>query len=315
MKDVRIILITVLSSFFTLLFFLRIAAGEGKLEVTSSVDREEVHIGDRINLEVTSPKIKDLDVIFPDEPKNMGEFSLLGSSPIKTGWGSSERIGRSYIISIYTTGTHVIPPVEVEYKTTEETAWNIALSPQVPIEVKSLLTGDDTNIHDIKGLISLGSGFGKFLFILFILALIAGAVYLFFKLRKRIEEERERRRLSPDEVAYKQLMELKTEDLPGKGMIKEYYSRLSDIARHYLEGRFAFRAPEMTTEEFLASLKGSPLLEDEHKKLLAEFLSHCDMVKFAKYGPTPLEIVDSFSSCEKLIDQTRKIPEEEEEEA
>lgn len=290
-----------------------VAIGAGKLEVTSSVDKDEVHIGDRITLEVTAPKTKGVDIVFPDEPENIGEFSLIESNPIKSGWGSSERIGRAYTVSIYTTGTHVIPPVEVEYKTPEEVAWNIALSPQVPVEVKSLLTGNDTNIHDIKGLISLGIGLGKFLLILFILALLAAVGFLIFKLKRKIVEERERRRLSPSEIAYRQLIALKAEDLPGKGKIKEYYSELSDIARHYLEGRFALRAPEMTTEEFLAGLKGSPLLEDEHKKLLGDFLYHCDMVKFAKYGPTPLEVLDSFSSCEKLIDQTRKIPEEEEE--
>ena len=52
-------------------------------------------------------------------------------------------------------------------------------------------------------------------------------------------------------------------------------------------------------------------LKVEHKELLKEFLSHCDMVKFAKYGPTPLEMLDTFSSAEDLVEQTREIEEEE----
>jgi hypothetical protein len=36
------------------------------------------------------------------------------------------------------------------------------------------------------------------------------------------------------------------------------------------------------------------------------------MVKFAKYGPTPLEVLDSFGSAEKLVDQTRPSEQEEE---
>ena len=101
------------------------------------------------------------------------------------------------------------------------------------------------------------------------------------------------------------IQELKGQDLPGKGLIKEYYTRLSDIVRRYLENRFSFRAPEMTTEEFMENIKNSSVLVEEHKELLKEFLSHCDMVKFAKYGPTPIEMLDSFKSAESLVEQTR----------
>ncbi|MFC1480537.1 hypothetical protein ACFL5Y_03735 [Candidatus Omnitrophota bacterium] len=94
-------------------------------------------------------------------------------------------------------------------------------------------------------------------------------------------------------------------DLPGQGRIKEYYVRLSDIVRHYLEDRFSFRAPEMTTEEFMERVKNSSEMLKKHKELLGDFLSHCDMVKFAKYGPTSLEMLDSFQSAERLVDQTR----------
>jgi len=42
---------------------------------------------------------------------------------------------------------------------------------------------------------------------------------------------------------------------------------------------------------------------------LKDFLSQCDMVKFAKYGPTQLEMLDSFSSAERLVDQTKLVEE------
>jgi hypothetical protein len=105
--------------------------------------------------------------------------------------------------------------------------------------------------------------------------------------------------------------ELRAMDLPGKGRIKEYYFRLSDIVRRYLENRFSYRAPEMTTEEFLSAIKDSKEFSNELRGLLKEFLSHCDMVKFAKYGPTPIEILDSFKAAENLIDRTKLTEEEE----
>jgi len=132
------------------------------------------------------------------------------------------------------------------------------------------------------------------------------------KNRKKERKETDKLKTAYD-IAYEELDKLKKMDLPNHGRIKEYYVILSDITRHYLENRFNFRAPEMTTEEFLESVKKAPQLTVEHKKVLKEFLSQCDMVKFAKYGPTPIEILDSFKSAEALVDGT-KIEEKEDEE-
>ena len=57
---------------------------------------------------------------------------------------------------------------------------------------------------------------------------------------------------------------------------------VSEAARKYLEDRFGLRAPERTTEEFLAELSGSVALDGRHKELLADFLTRCDLVKFAR---------------------------------
>ena len=280
-------------------------------EVTAKVDKEQVNVGDRIKLDVTCSSIKGLDVSFPEEPENLGEFSFIESNLIKSGWGKSSRTGREYIRSIYTTGTHVIPPVEIKYRLKDTRDWEITESPQIPIEVTSLLAGEDTDIRDLKGLASLGASLPIFMtgFAILVLGVILGII-LYDKFKKKALLAASMPK-SADEIAYQRLMKLKTDDLAGKGLVDEYYTTLSDIVREYLENRFALRAPEMTTEEFLESIKVSSDLKVEHKELLKEFLSHCDMVKFAKYGPTPLEMLDTFSSAEDLVEQTREIEEEE----
>jgi hypothetical protein len=48
-----------------------------------------------------------------------------------------------------------------------------------------------------------------------------------------------------------------------------------------------------------------------HKELVGNFLEHCDMVKFAAYGPDSREIENSFNSAKKLVDETREILREE----
>lgn len=147
-----------------------------------------------------------------------------------------------------------------------------------------------------------------FLIIILVLIILAGLVVLIRYFLKRLKKKEVTVSQLPrpaHELAYEALEALKFKDLPSKGKIKEYYIELSDIARHYIENRFEIRAPEMTTEEFLFSLKDSVDLTGAHKNLLKEFLSHCDMVKFAKYGPSSQEMNDSFAAAKRLVDETK----------
>ncbi|MFC1570220.1 hypothetical protein ACFL4E_00370 [Candidatus Omnitrophota bacterium] len=309
-KETAILFLTVLAVLFT---FSASFGADRTLEISAEADKHQVRIGDRIELDVTTRRIKGVEVSFPEEPEKLGEFSFLESKSIKKGLGSSV-IGKAYILSIFTTGTHVIPPVEVKYREEGQDTWQTALSPQVPVEVTSVLSGEETDIRDLKALAALGSTLVFIIIGILIASALAGIVYFFYRMWLLKEEAARRRATSPYDIAHERLMDLKRKDLPGKGLVQEYYTTLSDIVRQYLEGRFSLRAPEMTTEEFLDSIRNSPELESEHKELLRQFLSHCDMVKFARYGPTPLEMVDVFTSADHLVEQTRLIVEEEEEE-
>ena len=146
-----------------------------------------------------------------------------------------------------------------------------------------------------------------------VLILLAGLLFLARFLLKRRRAGKSRVDLEPpkpaDQIALEALRTLQEKNLPGQGMIKQYYSELSDIIRCYIEGRFDIKAPEMTTEEFLVYLRESNILSGQHKNLLREFLNLCDIVKFAKYGPTPSEIEDSFDEGRKLVEETKLVAE------
>ena len=70
-------------------------------------------------------------------------------------------------------------------------------------------------------------------------------------------------------------------------------------------------APERTTEEFLAEMTVTDRLAGVHKELISNFLEHCDMVKFAAYGPDTREIENAFDSAIKLVDETKEVSEKE----
>ena len=84
----------------------------------------------------------------------------------------------------------------------------------------------------------------------------------------------------------KALDALRTEDLPGKGRVREYYFRLSEIVRGYLGERYGFDALESTSPELLESLRrlhtpGLPMKE------LQEFVNESDFVRYAKASADP----------------------------
>jgi hypothetical protein len=85
---------------------------------------------------------------------------------------------------------------------------------------------------------------------------------------------------------------------------KPFVIAVSDTARHYLEERFEFHAPERTTEEFLYELQRTDLLTPDQKKSLSNFLQSCDLVKFAKYEPSEPELRDLHDSAVRLVDET-----------
>ncbi|MHC4520670.1 MAG: hypothetical protein ACYTAS_18930, partial [Planctomycetota bacterium] len=107
------------------------------------------------------------------------------------------------------------------------------------------------------------------------------------------------------EIAYARLRILVAEDLVEAGRIKEFYERISGILRHYIEDRFDLHAPERTTEEFLSELQRTDVLAVSDKEVLAEFLTHCDLVKFARHAPTTEQIQRTFDLVKDFIERTK----------
>lgn len=87
------------------------------------------------------------------------------------------------------------------------------------------------------------------------------------------------------ETALQRLQTLEKADLPLAGKLEPFYVDLSAILRYYIEDRFFIRAPEQTTQEFLEAAAENGELREEQRAFLAEFLRHCDRIKFARHAP------------------------------
>lgn len=165
------------------------------------------------------------------------------------------------------------------------------------------------DIKDIKPPLDIPGDFPWGWLILGVVAVLAGvAVFLILHRRQKRSSAVPVIAQAPSwEKAYARLEQLKIKRLIERPSLKDFYSELSDIIRHYLEERFSLKAPEMTTEEFLESLKTSPVLNDVQQQMLKDFLVTCDMVKFAKHQPTSQQAQRSFDLIKTLISQTHGI--------
>ncbi len=66
----------------------------------------------------------------------------------------------------------------------------------------------------------------------------------------------------------------------------------------------------MTTEEFLLHVGDARYLDEGQKQALAKFLEACDLVKFAKYQPSPREIEHAFDAAKRFVMQTAAFQED-----
>jgi hypothetical protein len=145
--------------------------------------------------------------------------------------------------------------------------------------------------------------------------LVAALIYLIVrKIQKRMKEKASGPEIpkTPEEIAEERFKTLAQSSLLREGRIKEYYIELSEIIRHYLEGRHKVSAPDRTTTELFRELKNSSIsqsLVGEIKNLL----SLCDLVKFAKFIPEESRYEEDYREKRRLYEALRPLPDNNEE--
>ena len=159
------------------------------------------------------------------------------------------------------------------------------------------------DIRDIRPPVEITSPWTWIGWILLVLAVAATAFLLWRWWRKKKAIEAVVPPVPPHVRAKQRLAEA----LALIGQPREFCIAVSDALRVYLEERFSFRAPERTTEEFLLDLKKTDLLMRDQKDSLEDFLTRCDLVKFARYEPREAELRDLHASALRLVEETEPV--------
>ena len=112
--------------------------------------------------------------------------------------------------------------------------------------------------------------------------------------------------VDPYVQAMKELQELQKENLPAKGEIKMYYSKLVDIFRLYVFHKKQLQSLQKTTDHLMVQMKSLNLNEERFNQL-AQALRLSDFVKFAKYIPGDEDNRAAFEAIKNSIEEIEKI--------
>lgn len=300
------------------------AAGEG-VTLTVTADRDRVRFEDSVDLHILVVARSDVVVNFDDYALALDRqpfgytHRLLSSADAVPAADGTRRWTRDYRLTFLVPGEHQLPPVTLSYTIVPRPAGGTSVndgedqkngpgrhdvpadSAGVATESKTLAT-DPLIIHveateqldipqDQLGQlqspvpVALPSPSMSRWWPWATVAVLAvlGALVWWLMARRRLEPLEPP--VPPHVWAERELQRLLAENLLELGRVQEFYFRLSHIVRVFTERRFGLSAPEMTTEEFLQAAMTGEVLGEANKRSLGEFLTACDLVKFALHVP------------------------------
>ncbi len=222
-----------------------------------------------------------------------------------------EEIKRELVIQSFDSGLYTIPPFV--YVAGKDTFTSNALALKViPVPVDSMAT-----IHDYAGVVKPNTRIWDYLpdfivdywWIFIIVLLCAAGIFVwmrYIKGKKAIPLVPKKKPVPPYELAMQQLNRLKSEKLCENGHEKEYYTRLTEILRIYLDKRFGINAMEMTSTQIMHHLQSN----DDTKTsapVMKQILEMADFVKFAKVRPLPDDNQKAFNNAVTFVENTKPV--------
>ncbi|MFQ5499327.1 MAG: hypothetical protein ACE5FH_06615 [Candidatus Zixiibacteriota bacterium] len=279
------------------------------IEITTSVDKADIYIGDLITYSLTIVYDSTIELIPPPLGANLGAFDVKDyqSDIITELPGGRIQSENMFKLSTFTTGDYVIPPVPVMFVLKDKRR-KIVLSEAVPIKVNSLLlnSDDSVDIRPLKAQYEFKRDYTKYYWYggAGLLVLIAGISLLWIRARRR-RDVGDPVDLRPAwEIAFEKLAFLKEKRLLQEEAFKPYYIELTEICREYLGRMYSINVLDMTTEELLAQLE-QLTTPDRFMGIMVELLHHADLVKFAKLIPDGDRAESDLDVVHDIIESVR----------
>ncbi len=279
--------------------------------VKAELDTNSILIGDQVRLRLQADFPQGVTVLMPAVKdtfsSNIEIVSLLSTDSVKA--GDNFRYIRTYVITSFDSGQFFVPALPF-IVTFPDGRKDTLQSYPVELNVSNQLNDTTQVPYDIKEPLSVPISFreiAQWTGIGLLIAIVIAAIVYFFLMKKKNKPifKFEKPKDSPHVVAFRDLDALKAQKLWQQGNVKEYYSRLTDIIRLYIEDRYFVPALESTTDEIADALFRLNLLDQELLKSLITMLQGSDLVKFAKMLPMPDENDQAWDFAYNFIDITK----------
>ncbi|MEC8637021.1 MAG: hypothetical protein VXX99_06405 [Bacteroidota bacterium] len=261
--------------------------GQMGYDVQVAVDTTKMRIGEKIEYTLQVKADSTSQINFAEQPF-FAPFEVLEESSIDTIKAQSNYFfTKKYALIQFDSGAYWLPPQKVIVngfsKITDSLLVHVA---NVPVDTLK------QKLFDIKPLAEVEQNFDAIIqsivYGVLTVLLFLSLIYAFFFAKNRREESK--KKLPPFERAIEELKALETFTPSLQEEYKQYYSRLTDVVRRYLEDEAKITALESTTDELLSKLEslkqsGHLELERETIKNLKTVLQTADLVKFARSTP------------------------------
>ena len=211
-----------------------------------------------------------------------------------------------YTMTSFDDTLYYLPPMEVKIDGKPYQSKSLALK-VLTIEVDTLHAEQFFGPEDVQDNPFQWSDWSlPFWLSVLMLVLLAVGYYLYLRLRDNkpiISHIRIVKRLLPHQKAMKEIEQIKADKMVTSENSKEYYTKLTDTLRKYIEERYGFSAMEMTSSEIIERLTSA----QDQKALdeLRQLFTTADLVKFAKYSTLINENDANLVNAIEFINQTK----------
>jgi hypothetical protein len=294
-------------------------------QASVSLDRDVIFVGEqtKLSLRFTIPSGAS-SYSFPlfEQDTISKQIEIISGGKIDTlsSDASFTELEQAYTITSFDSGAHLIPPLSFLWFSGSSTDPDIIFSDSLLLSVNLVEVDTTQAIMDIKNPWGIPFQWRDYLPHLLggllILILIIAGIYFYMRRRRGLPffPERKVELLPPDEEALKALEKIKKEKIWRAGLIKDYYTVLTDTLRRYIERRYDIPAPEFTSSETMTALMSTDIDPDAGKKL-QHILETADMVKFAKGNPAPTENENCLELAYVVVHATKPMLSENEEDS
>ena len=290
-----------------LLAFPMLCAQEVKVETNT----KNIKIGEQIQYKVSVETPADTPVSFP-EGQTFAPLEMVKTRAADTlRDGGKYRLVKEYYLTQFDEGKYTIPSQKIRINNKDY------FTDSLLVEVHTVAI--DTlkqPLYDIKPIQEVKKPFTSYGWILTIIAavlllLIVAFVYFVFIRKKKFPFLQTQKKLPPFDRAIQDLKELQNSKYLIQSQHKEYYTRLTDIVKAYLEEEVHILAKESTTDELLAKInllqeKGKLNLNQETITNLKRVLQTADLVKFAKNKPSDDNAEYDRETIENVVIKTKE---------